>query len=328
MILTPPIGPMLAETRHQLPPDGALPGSLQFEQKADGFRAIVFARSDIVLVQSRNGADLAPAFPEIARAAAGVGEDLVLDGELVVPLEGCLDFAALEVRALRRGRTAAQAAAEHPAYLIVFDVLEREGKGLLELPYQERRAILEDLFARGVLGAPFTLCPATRDRATAQEWLDPAWGSVGVEGVVVKGLGQTYQPHHRAWIKVRSRITAEAVIGAVTGSCTAPATLLLGRYSTAGTLKLVARTTPLAPTDSRDLARRLTPADPQHPWHDVRFTASSGTRSTLDHHPVQPDQVAEYLADTAVASGIHRHPVRLLRLRDDLTPDQLPRLDF
>ncbi|MDX3308750.1 hypothetical protein P1S61_06440 [Streptomyces sp. ME08-AFT2] len=48
-------------------------------------------------------------------------------------------------------------------------------------PYRERRAVLEDLFAREGLGALFTLCPNTTDRATAQDWLDPAWGEVGLK---------------------------------------------------------------------------------------------------------------------------------------------------
>ncbi|MGW6927902.1 hypothetical protein ACWGA9_42695 [Streptomyces sp. NPDC054950] len=59
-------------------------------------------------------------------------------------------------------------------------------------PYRERRARLEGLFASGVLTAPFTLCPATTDRATALDWLDPAWSAAGIEGVVVKGAEQTY----------------------------------------------------------------------------------------------------------------------------------------
>ena len=53
--------------------------------------------------------------------------------------------------------------------MIVFDVLEAGGTELLARPYRERRVILEDLFARGVLAAPFTLCPATNDRATVLE---------------------------------------------------------------------------------------------------------------------------------------------------------------
>ncbi|WP_405863784.1 hypothetical protein [Streptomyces sp. NBC_00005] len=53
---------------------------LQFEPKPDGFRAIVFARTDLIRAQSRQGSDLTPAFPDIVQAAAQVGEDLVLDG--------------------------------------------------------------------------------------------------------------------------------------------------------------------------------------------------------------------------------------------------------
>ncbi|MFE7276466.1 hypothetical protein [Streptomyces sp. NPDC057623] len=50
--------------------------------------------------------------------------------------------------------------------------------------------MLEDLFARVVLTAPFALSPATTDRATAVGWLDPVWGAVGIEGVVVMGTEQ------------------------------------------------------------------------------------------------------------------------------------------
>ncbi len=54
--------------------------------------------------------------------------------------------------------------------------MEAGGIELVRGPYQERRAVLEDLFAREVLAAPFTLCPATIDRQVALDWLDPAWG--------------------------------------------------------------------------------------------------------------------------------------------------------
>ncbi|MER5297648.1 ATP-dependent DNA ligase, partial [Streptomyces pharetrae] len=103
-----------------------------------------------------------------------------------------------------------------PAYLIVFDVLEADGTELLDRPYRHRRAVLEERFARGDLTAPFTLCPNTTDRATAQEWLDSAWGATGIEGVMVKGLDQPYLPGKRAWIKVRSHITTEALLAGIT----------------------------------------------------------------------------------------------------------------
>ncbi|MFE6993553.1 ATP-dependent DNA ligase, partial [Streptomyces pharetrae] len=101
MALTPPIEPMLAEARRELPPEGALPGGLVMEVKSDGFRALLFPRPDGVLVQSRQGADLTPAFPDIAAAVAGL--DLVLDGELVVPAHGRLEFGELQRRGAAPG---------------------------------------------------------------------------------------------------------------------------------------------------------------------------------------------------------------------------------
>ncbi|MEU6578909.1 hypothetical protein [Streptomyces sp. NPDC046805] len=36
------------------------------------------------------------------------------------------------------------------------------------------------------------------------------------------------------------------------------------------------------------------------------------------------DLVAEFVADTSIDAGRYRHPVRFVRLRDDLTPQQTP----
>ncbi|MFF1405012.1 hypothetical protein [Streptomyces sp. NPDC058294] len=41
-------------------------------------------------------------------------------------------------------------------------------------------------------------------------------------------------------------------------------------------------------------------------------------------HPVRPELVAEFLADTAVDEGRWRHPVRFVRVRGDLDVDGLP----
>ncbi len=49
-----------------------------------------------------------------------------------------------------------------------------------------------------------------------------------------------------------------------------------------------------------------------------------GHRETIDHWPVTPGLVVEFAGDTAVDEGRYRHPVRFLRVRDDLSPEQLP----
>jgi hypothetical protein len=136
-----------------------------------------------------------------------------------------------------------------------------------------------------------------------------------------------YLPGKRAWIKVCSHTTAEGLIGGVTGALASPATLLLGRYDALGHLRLIARTTLLSTAVRHTLAPRLHQADADHPWQGRHFGVGWGTRGELDYHPVRLDLVAEFRADTAVDEGRYRHPVRFLRLREDLTPGDVPPFD-
>ncbi|MFJ9574550.1 ATP-dependent DNA ligase [Streptomyces bacillaris] len=320
MRLSPPVEPMLARSVTALPAPGGR--RLLFEQKTDGFRTIVFA-GPAPYLQSRRGSDLTPAFPELARSATVLGVEAVLDAELVVYSDGQLDFAALQQRARRRGAAAERAALARPAHLVVFDLLELDGVVLVREPLRRRRAALEDLFAARRLSAPWALCPQTEDRHAALAWLDPAWGAAGIEGVIVKDPQSPYRPGVRGWSKLKARTTTEAIIGAVTGTVQAPTSLLLGRLDAASRLKLVARTTALARPASAELGARLRPAGPDHPWHGQTFSAGWHTKEPLEFEPVIPEQVAEIAADTAVDLGRYRHPVRYLRLRDDMDPSDV-----
>ncbi|MDX3204745.1 MULTISPECIES: ATP-dependent DNA ligase [Streptomyces] len=320
MHLSPPVEPMLARSVSALPSAGAR--SALFEQKADGFRALVFAGPEPFL-QSRRGADLGTAFPELVEAAAALGIEAVLDAELVVWGADGLDFPALQERARRRGATARRAALERPAHLIVFDLLEMSGAVLLDEPLRRRRATLEDLFAGRRLTAPWALCPQTSDRELALGWLDPVWGAAGIEGVVIKDPDSRYRPGERGWLKLRTRITVEGIIGAVTGAVTAPRSLLLGRLDAAGRLRLAARSTPLSRTAAIELGAVLRPAGAEHPWWGREFSMGWGTKELLVFQPVVPEHVAEVDADTALDLGRHRHPVRYLRLRDDMAPGDI-----
>ncbi len=318
---------MLAQARDTVPAPGALPGELRFQVKFDGYRALVFRpwpAPGPVLVQSRRGSLMQSRFPDLVRAAEDLPDGLVLDGELVVWAGDRMSFEALQRRAVSGGRTSARLAQEMPAHFIVFDLLQLGGQELLHVPYGERRARLEQLFTDRGLSAPWTLCPETDDVATAREWLT-SWTQVpGVEGLVIRGTQQRYLPGARALYKVRRRDTTEAVIGAVTGTVRQPQTLVLGRLDEAGALRPVGRSTPLRPDAARDLAERLTPAGPGHPWEDVRFMTSWGSRTPLDVVLVEPVLVAEIMVDTAQERGSWRHPVRFARLRLDVAVTDVP----
>ncbi|MBB5940297.1 ATP-dependent DNA ligase [Streptomyces zagrosensis] len=277
MHLSPPVEPMLARSVATLPAPGARP--MLFEQKADGFRVLVFTGPKPYL-QSRRGADLGPAFPEITRAAAALGVEAVIDAELVVWHEGRLDFTALQHRARLRGAKAERAAREQPAHLITFDVLEA-GAVLMDQPLHQRRSTLGSLFASRGLAAPWALCTQTADATMGRTWLDPAWAAAGVEGLMIKDSGSRYRPGERGWLKLRRRMTAEALIGAVTGAVHAPHSLLFGRLDPAGRLRLIARSTPLSRPAAAELGAVLHPAGPEHPWYGRRFSAGWGSWSSI-----------------------------------------------
>lgn len=323
VVVTPPLEPMLARSVDVLPGPTALPGGTVYEPKYDGYRLLVLAGGSRAFLQSRNRTDLTVGFPEIADAARSLGEDVVLDGEVIIYREGRLDFGALQQRINRRAAVIARLARTQPAHLIAFDLIQRAGTSLITRPYRERRAALEELFADHGLGEPWALTPATHDPRQARQWMRQ-WATAGIEGVVAKGQDQPYQPGRRGWLKYRHRDTAEGIIGAVTGTLTRPETVLIGRYTPDGELHLIARSTPLAVPVRRELADLLRPADPTHPWHGMTVSSHWGSREALIFTPTPPELVVEFYGDTAIDQGRWRHPVRVHRLRRDLTPSDVP----
>ncbi|WP_406291902.1 hypothetical protein [Embleya sp. NBC_00896] len=69
---------------------------------------------------------------------------------------------------------------------------------------------------------------------------------------------------------------------------------------------------------------RLAPAADDHPWYGRSFSTAWGSRERHPMIPVEPDMVAEVAVDTAFDEGRWRHPVRLLRLREDMAPVDVP----
>jgi bifunctional non-homologous end joining protein LigD len=110
-----------------------------YEPKFDGFRGLLCRSSDgLVRLASRQGKDLTDWFPELAQAGKCLPRSTVLDGEIVVAdEEGRADFGALQRRLGVASRRSSQTAANCPAILLVFDVLESAGTNLMQLPLIE-----------------------------------------------------------------------------------------------------------------------------------------------------------------------------------------------
>ncbi|MEH0415957.1 ATP-dependent DNA ligase [Streptomyces sp. B21-083] len=296
------------------------------EPKWDGFRALVSVDAGRVVLRSRRGTEMGPAFPEVVAGAVQLPDATALDGELVVwDALGRLAFERLQNRLARRGAGAARAAQEWPAHFVAFDLVRLSGTDTAGWPYRRRRAALESVFSARRLSAPWALCPSTTEADVVREWL--TWASVGMEGVVYKRLDGLYEPSVRGWLKYKVRETTEAIVGAVTGPVAAPRGLLLGRYDDDGRLQYTGRTANLARTASSTFAGLLTPARRGHPWTGWSFSAGWGSRETLKVTLVEPELVVEVGVDVARdVSGRWRHPARWHRARPDLQPTDIPRL--
>lgn len=204
-----------------------------------------------------------------------------------------------------------------PASFMAFDVLGVAGVDVRREPWTVRRELLDTM--AGQWRPPLQSVPFTLDYDEAARWFSD-YRAAGVEGLVVKGRSTLYKSGRRDWLKVKTRDTVEAVVGAVTGSLTRPDTLVVGRYQPQQRLVIIGETSRLTAAQADELAAALTPPPPgtQHPWPaELRGHFSAGPVKITR---VQPDVVVEIAADTARSGHRYRHSVRYLRRRPDLGP--------
>src|SRR3989442_14766020 len=140
--VNPPILPMLAARITELPVDG----TWIFEPKWDGFRALVFRAGNEILIQSRDEKSLNRYFPELlGPLQSQLADRCVLDGEIVVAMNGGLDFEALQLRIHPAASRVRLLSGETPASIVFFDLLCEGDQDLRDVPFQTRRQRLESL---------------------------------------------------------------------------------------------------------------------------------------------------------------------------------------
>jgi ATP-dependent DNA ligase len=219
---------------------------------------------------------------------------VVLDGELVVPVSE-LSFDHLLMR-LRRFRGARKLSMEHPAIMLVFDILSDESGLLLTGgPLSHRSSKLEQ-FGDEYLDDKGTirLSPATRDIEVARKWLALAGGSL--DGVVAKRLDQQYQPGPSRGMQKIKRIRAvDCVVGGVIYGAggIAVSHVLVGLYDD-GLLHFVG-SAPLMLADGKRLAGMIAELI-EPPGFTGRLPGQ--VRAQFGHrigewHPIVPSLVAE-----------------------------------
>jgi bifunctional non-homologous end joining protein LigD len=213
--------PDLAAPPDNLRPMLAIPGSAPAgsgwasEFKWDGIRALCRVEGGRARLRSRNGNDLTETYPEIKALAKTVSSaQLLLDGEIIALDEnGRVSFGTLQPRFGTGGSEAARLSRTNPASYLIFDLLHLDGRSTMDLPYKDRRELLESL---ELSGPNWQTPPSFPDTPVAD--VRDAARAAGLEGVVAKRLDSPYQPGMRspAWRKVKLTSSQSAVIGGFT----------------------------------------------------------------------------------------------------------------
>lgn len=327
----PPCSVMLAKAGGATVPEG----DFLYEPKWDGFRCLVFALADRVVLQGRSEDDMAYAFPEVVAMAMQLPVGTVIDGELAVVHEGRLDFGVLSSRLRPRSEAGGNIdvlAARHPAVFIAFDLLAVPGADLRGQGALARHEALAAL----PLPAGMYRTPATRDRELATRWADVLAGA-GLDGVIAKPVDGSYQPGVRALVKVKPEHTADVVVAGwrphkLPGTEGQPevGSLLLGVYDDERRLHHIGAASSFSAAKRREVTAALADLaiddEATHPWR----AAAEGVRvpdapnrwrrsAAKDLRLIDPQLVAEVRFDSLI-DGRFRHVARLLRWRPDRTP--------
>ena len=178
-----------------------------YEIKFDGYRALVAAAGDQVVVYTRSGLDWTDKFAPLARHIAALDlPPCLIDGEIVAyGKDGNPDFSALQA-VLKRGHGAQDEATD--LHLFAFDLLEENGKSLTALGNLERKERLEALLRDA---APPI---AVADHVIgAGETLYEAMCGAGQEGIIAKRADAPYAGRRsKNWVKVKCTRRQEFII--------------------------------------------------------------------------------------------------------------------
>lgn len=322
--IAPPLPPMEARSVDEIP----VGDDWQYEPKWDGFRCVAFRDGDEVYLQSKAGQPLARYFPDAVDALASLkAKRFVLDGELVIPVNGVLSFDELQLRLHPAASRVRKLAAAHPAIFIVFDILADEnGESLLAVPLHERRQALEKFAKRNFAAndGAVRLSPATNDLAQAQKWFAKVGGNL--DGVIAKQSSAAYASGERtAMVKVKQIRTADCVIGGFRYASGAKVigSLLLGLYGDDGLLHHVGFTSAFKTTEKRELTRKFEALKkaPGFTGNAPGGPSRWSTERSGEWEPVAPTQVVEVTYDH-FTGGRFRHGTKIVRWRPDKAPRQ------
>jgi ATP-dependent DNA ligase len=261
-------------------------------------------------------------FPELRPALDQLPPGTVVDGEIVVVLDGVTEFDVLQQRIHPAESRIKLLSAETPAEMIAFDLLAYKSEDLRERPFSERRGALVELL--GSLEHPWHLTPQTDDEDVAKRWFDE-FESAGCDGIIAKKPDLVYEHGKRAMTKIKHRRTVDVVVGGFREHKDGGkiGSLLLGLYNENGDLHFIGHCSGFPDVDRVEIFDRFSELVSDDSFGEEARMPGGQSRWSGDKDltwtPVKPGVVIEVSYDQLEGERF-RHATRFHRWRPDKDP--------
>jgi DNA ligase-1 len=224
-----PIRPMLAErvrTAEEILEK--MNGRAAAEYKIDGERVQIHISSNKTEIFSRRLENITSHYPDIVKSVSKIGsKHIIVEAEVVAIEESTGEFLPFqELMHRRRKYNISEAVKRYPISLNLFDILYKGGHEVTQLPYSERRSMLESI-ARKTNDPTIKIIPQkiVQNAAQIEKLMSKAIES-GCEGLMLKQIDSPYRAGARgyAWTKIKREYRSEiadtldlVVVGALFG---------------------------------------------------------------------------------------------------------------
>ena len=317
-----PVGPMLAQTATGVGDAlERLGGTALFEVKLDGARVQIHRDRDSVSIYTRSLDDVTSRLPEVVDATLALPVTTLIADAEAIALRPDGRPHRFQITASRFGRRGRSETGTQPISVFFFDVLHIDGRDVLDLPAQDRIALLDAAVPEGQRVDRLL----TADTVAAQRFLDTTLDA-GHEGVMAKSPTAPYEAGRRGagWLKVKPVHTLDLVVLAVewgSGRRTGKlSNIHLGALDPAtGEFVMLGKT-----------FKGMT--DEMLAWQTERFLELAAGPTDGYVVKVRPEQVVEIAFDGLQTSS--RYPggmalrfARVLRYRDDKKPAEADTID-
>lgn len=212
--MQPQVGiPIIPSAAERLPTAKAIIeklGPCVAQPKLDGFRLQIHVdnsgKQQKIHFFSRNLQDMSAMFPDLHQAFSKfTGDSLICEGEAIVydPHTGIFSKFQETVKRKRK-HGIEEAMKEFPLQVFIFDIMYLNGKDLMGLGHEQRRAYVEKVFK----DASDLIHPIEEKKVNTTQQLEDYFNhniAAGLEGLVVKRPDAIYQPGKRNfnWIKLK-----------------------------------------------------------------------------------------------------------------------------